>query len=209
MSRSDDEADPVSVATVQTTNSVTNTGAGGSGSSSNTVGATNMVMTLEQFQQMQENLIELGKLRAQSAEQVLELERLKSGGSKSEVSKTSTTTSINCTVPTLKDRMSFKEYERAVKIWANASGLPRHRQASVLINQLPEKDKYGSLKNHIIDHLGVDNLQDDDSLEKMMDKMKEFMEEHKFVRGVQWLSKLMNSKQGSKVQMETYFQDME
>ena len=160
-------------------------------------GQQQVVITQDMFDQM------MGKIATLQAAAAAGQREGNAG--KSDV-KASTSTTINCTVPTLKPGMNYKEYERAVKIWSNASGLPKSRWAALLIHQLPEKDRYGSLKNHVIDHIGDDHLNEEDAFDKMMSKMKEFMQEHKFVRGVQWLGKLLNSKQGSKMELETYFQ---
>ena len=163
-------------------------------------GQQQVVITQDMFNQM------MGKIATLQAAAAAGQREGNAG--KSDV-KASTSTTINCTVPTLKPGMNYKEYERAVKIWSNASGLPKSRWAALLIHQLPEKDRYGSLKNHVIDHIGDDHLNEEDAFDKMMSKMKEFMQEHKFVRGVQWLGKLLNSKQGSKMELETYFQALE
>lgn len=88
-----------------------------------------------------------------------------------------TTTSIK--IPVLKKGMTFKDYEREVNLWKGVTQVAEDKMAIVLINELPEKDCYGGLKRHVIDHIGQNNLIGVGNLKLMLDKMREFLEEHK------------------------------
>ena len=84
------------------------------------------------------------------------------------VAKTATTTQVS--VPKLKPGSTFKEFQRDVEIWKTTSLLPKTRLAATLINEMPEKDKWGGLKRYVIDHIGMENLNKEDALNKMMEK---------------------------------------
>ena len=91
-----------------------NGGAAGAGQQSVLQGQQQVVITQEMFNQM------MGQIATLQA--AVTAGQSKGNAGKSDV-KASTSTTINCTVPTLKPGMNYKEYERAVKIWSNASGL--------------------------------------------------------------------------------------
>ena len=118
-----------------------------------------------------------------------------------------TTTSIK--IPVLKKGMTFKDYEREVNLWKGVTQVAEDKMAIVLINELPEKDCYGGLKRHVIDHIGQNNLIGVGNLKLMLDKMREFLEEHKFIRGVNWLHRFRTSKQKENETLETFFSSLD
>ena len=149
---------------------------------------------------------EFESMKRENEDQKKELKDLRENEGRG-VARTATTTQVS--VPKLRPGSTFKEFQRDVEIWKTTSLLPKDRLAATLINEMPDKDKFGGLKKYVIDHIGVENVNKEDALDKMMEKLKEFLEEQKFVRGVQWLGRLFSSKQREGRELESYFSSLD
>ena len=130
---------------------------------------------------LQQSQSQMKELAATNEKLRVEMENLKKAKTTTESVKVNTTTHVK--IPTLKPGMTFKDYENQVNIWKVASQVAPERLAVTLIGELPERDKYGGLQRHVMEHIGHDKLMEADALEKMMEKLKDFLQESKFVRG--------------------------
>ena len=106
---------------------------------------------------------------------------------------------IPAPVPVIKDGDTYKEFEERVEIWvATVQGrIPKQQQALLLLSELPNTEKSGSLRTRIKDKVGMRRLQATNGVAYLMAAIRHIKDAPNFVRLVTWMRAFMTFKQKS------------
>ena len=166
---------------------------------------------LKKLTDMSEKVTGMNDLNQKYQQQQKELQDLKNrrdaGPSGSQGHRVQTSTVVS--TPKLLPGMTLKDYREAITLWAENSQIPKERQAGLLIAELPRDDKYGGLYKHVIDHVGMDNIKTADAVDRMLEKMEEFLLESKLIRGVHWFGNMLRFRQKSSWELSRLFLELD
>ena len=115
------------------------------------------------------------------------------------------TTRTTIPIPTMTEGMTFREYKNKVKLWSRNTDIPANRRAALLLMQLPTKDKHGGLYHIMYDRISLDQLEQEDGVNVLMDKLAEILDDPDFVRLANWWEKFSTFKQKPGMTTEKFF----
>ena len=96
---------------------------------------------------------------------------------------------IPAPVPIIKEGCSYKEYEESVEIWVATvtHRIPQRQQALLLLAELPNTEKSGSLRTRVKDEVGLAKLQSKNGVPYLLAAIRHIKDAPTFVRLVAWM----------------------
>ena len=71
--------------------------------------------------------------------------------------------------PSMQVGLSFQKYKFSVRCWEKMVDVPKKAQATLLVNNLPDTDKYGGLKELVVQTLGWPKIQCLDGVDNLLE----------------------------------------
>ena len=104
---------------------------------------------------------------------------------------------ISATVPAIKEGCTFKEYQELVEIWSATvhNKIAKQQQALLLLAELPNTEKSGSLRSRVKDRVGLAKLQTTNGVAHLLAAIRHYKDAPSFVRLVAWMKSLIAFKQ--------------
>ena len=93
--------------------------------------------------------------------------------------------------------MNYSKYRFSVERWQKGVDIPKRDQATLLVNNLPDNDYYGGLKEIVAKRLGWEKIQCNDGVENVLNELDKIIRSPDFVRLMQWQRKWGDLKQGT------------
>ena len=70
--------------------------------------------------------------------------------------------------PTMSAGMNYSKYRFSVECWQKGVDIPKRDQATLLVNNLPDNDYYGGLKEIVAKRLGWEKIQCNEGVENVL-----------------------------------------
>ena len=93
---------------------------------------------------------------------------------------------VQMKVPKMAQGQSYTEYLAEVKLWRQLSSIPKTEQAYALIMELPTTDKFGGLRQILVNRLKPEIINHEDGVNRMITELDRIIKQPSFVRLLQW-----------------------
>ena len=81
-------------------------------------------------------------------------------------------------VPKMATGQSYTEYLAEVKLWRQLSSIPKTEQAYALIMELPTTDKFGGLRQILVNRLKPEIINHEDGVNRMITELDRIISHH-------------------------------
>ena len=113
---------------------------------------------------------------------------------------------VQMKVPKMAQGQSYTEYLAEVKLWRQLSSIPKTEQAYALIMELPTTDKFGGLRQILVNRLKPEIINHEDGVNRMITELDRIIKQPSFVRLLQWNERFERINQKTSEPLEGYLE---